>query len=52
MRSQKRAVTVFIFKNSWGVKWGQAGYGVVTHEYLDTNLQSAVVLEVRTAKAD
>lgn len=39
---------VFIFKNSWGPRWGQGGFGVATHEYLLNNLQVAVVLDVQT----
>lgn len=40
--------TTFIFKNSWGPRWGQGGFGNATHEFLLNNLQVAVVLEVRT----
>lgn len=39
---------VFIFKNSWGPRWGQGGFGVATWEYLRENLQVAVVLDVQT----
>jgi len=38
---------VFIFKNSWGVQWGAAGFGQATAAYLKANLTDAVVLEVQ-----
>lgn len=38
---------VFVFKNSWGIEWGQGGYGMVTYGYLDKYLHDAVLLEVR-----
>ncbi len=42
---------VFLFKNSWGVQWGQGGYGTVTYGYLNNHLYDAVLLEVQTAKS-
>lgn len=41
--------TVFIFKNSWGVKWGAGGYGFASYEYLDRNLAETALLEVQPA---
>jgi C1A family cysteine protease len=41
--------TVFLFKNSWGVGWGQGGYGWVTFGYLERNLGDAALLEVQPA---
>lgn len=38
---------VFVFKNSWGVQWGQGGYGTVTYDYLQKYLHEAIVLEVQ-----
>jgi len=35
----------FIFKNSYGTKWGLAGYGIATYEYLLQNLGSAIYLD-------
>ncbi len=37
----------FIFKNSWGPRWGQGGYGTVTYNYLQQHLNDAVLLEVQ-----
>lgn len=39
--------TVFLFRNSYGINWGEAGYGRATFGYLAENLLDAVVLEVR-----
>lgn len=38
---------VFIFKNSYGPQWGQAGYGLATFGYLKENLLGAILLEVQ-----
>ena len=43
--------TVFIFKNSYGPRWGQGGYGRVSYGYLAKNLLDAYVLDVRPASA-
>ena len=37
----------FIFKNSYGARWGQGGYGRVTSRYLEQHLLGAVLLEVQ-----
>jgi hypothetical protein len=34
----------FLFKNSYGVQWGDRGYGVVTYKYLLNNLHDALFL--------
>lgn len=39
---------VFLFKNSWGVQWGQGGYGTVTYSYLNNHLYDAILLEVQS----
>ena len=38
---------VFVFKNSYGPRWGQGGYGRATAAYLAKNLLEAYVLDVR-----
>lgn len=38
---------VFIFRNSYGNRWGQAGYGTVTYGYLQRCLRNAILLEVQ-----
>ncbi len=38
---------VFLFKNSYGLMWGEAGYGRVTYRYLNDNLLDAIYLEVK-----
>lgn len=43
--------TVFHFKNSYGVRWGQGGYGRVTYRYLQEHLLHAILLEVQRGAA-
>jgi C1A family cysteine protease len=39
--------TVFTLRNSWGIRWGNNGYGQATYEYLSRWLSDAIILEVR-----
>lgn len=39
--------TWFVFKNSYGPRWGQGGYGRVSYAYLARHLLDAYVLDVR-----
>jgi C1A family cysteine protease len=37
----------FIFRNSWGIRWGAGGYGFAEIGYLQRNLLDAVVIEIK-----
>ncbi len=37
----------FLFKNSYGEKWGERGYGLASFRYMQKNLQDALFLEVQ-----
>jgi len=39
--------TEFIFRNSYGTRWGDQGYGRASFHYLEAYLQSAVALEIQ-----
>lgn len=43
--------TAFIFKNSYGPRWGRGGYGRATWNYLSRHLLEAYVLDVRSNAA-
>jgi len=43
--------TAFIFKNSYGPRWGRGGYGRATWSYLSRHLMEAYVLDVRSNAA-
>jgi GNAT superfamily N-acetyltransferase len=38
----------FVFRNSWGTNWGDAGYGYLPYEYLERYQQEAWVLTLST----
>jgi len=46
-KTGKLADIQFVFKNSYGEKWGDNGYGVATYRYMLKNLQSALFLDVK-----
>ncbi|HVT71528.1 MAG TPA: C1 family peptidase [Lacunisphaera sp.] len=48
--TRKLEDTTFIFKNSWGPRWGQGGYGTVSYSYLVDNLTDGVLLELAPTK--
>jgi hypothetical protein len=36
---------IFIFRNSWGVRWGIAGHGLISRNYLLEHLHDAIVID-------
>ncbi len=44
----KKEDLTFIFRNSWGRKWGTAGYGFIKFGYLEKHLYDAVILETQS----
>jgi len=43
---------VFVFRNSWGVKWGDHGYGYFSAEFLDTFVVRAASVVPRSPTPD
>ncbi len=37
----------FTFKNSYGIRWGEGGYGFAEYEYVEKNLYGAAFLDIR-----
>jgi hypothetical protein len=37
---------VFVFRNSWGVRWGMAGHGLISRNYLLEHILDAIVIDV------
>lgn len=48
--NKNKKETVFIFKNSWGPKWGLGGYGFISYDYMHRNLLEAYFISVDNSR--